>query len=466
MESADLAFAGVVRQAELVRSGEVSSRELVELYLERIERLQPELNCFSNVMAERALADAQQADARRGAHEDRPLLGVPMAVKDVHDVIGEVTTHGTRAHDGRPAAADGELVRRIKGAGAVIIGKTTTPELAIMCDTESLNFGVTRNPWNTERSAGGSSGGSGAAVAAGLCAAATASDGAGSIRYPAANNGLFGLKPTRGRISLAPYDDHWHGLSVNGFQTRDVRDTALLFDVAAEQPPERPFAEAASTPPGRLRVAVSTKPPFFLLPPSPLIKVDPALTRAVDEMAGLLRTLGHSVEEREADYGLASADATTRFLSGIADDARNMAHPQRLQRRTRGIARLGRLYNGKLLEIARKREAAHTERLGRLFHDHDVLLTPMTTRPPVRAGRWEGLSGFPTVMGMTVVCPFGVIWNMTGQPAAAVPAGRTDDGLPVAVQLVGRHGAEDTLISLAAQIEAESRWPDRRPPLS
>src|SRR5215210_4629100 len=145
MERDELAFAGVVRQAELIRAGEVSSRELVELYLERIERLQPELNCFSKVMAERALADAQQADARRGAREERPLLGVPMAVKDVHDVIGELTTHGTAAHDGKPASADSELVRRVRAAGAVIVGKTTTPELAIMGDTESLNFGVTRN---------------------------------------------------------------------------------------------------------------------------------------------------------------------------------------------------------------------------------------------------------------------------------------------------------------------------------
>jgi amidase len=196
------------------------------------------------------------------------------------------------------------------------------------------------------------------------------------------------------------------------------------------------------------------------------MKVDPALTRAVDEMAGLLRTLGHSVEEREPDYGLASTDATTRFLRGIADDARGMAHPERLQRRTRGIARIGRLYNDKVLGIARKREAAHSERLGQLFRDHDVLLTPMTTRPPVLAGRWEGLPGLPTVVGMTAVYPFGVIWNMTGQPAAAVPAGTSDDGLPVAVQLVGRPGTEDTLISLAAQIEAERGWPDRRPPLS
>jgi amidase len=466
MDPADLAFAGVMRQAELVRSGEVSSRELVELYLERIERLQPQLNCFSKVMAERAMAEAQQADARRGARGQRPLLGVPMAVKEVHQVAGEVTTMGTAAHDGRPAARDSEIVRRIRAAGAVIIGKTTTPELAIMGDTEGLAFGVTRNPWDLDRSPGGSSGGSGAAVAAGLCAAATASDGAGSIRYPAANCGLFGLKPQRDRVSMAPWREHWHGLSVNGFEARSVRDTALLLDLAAEQPPERPFVEAAGTPPARLRVAMSVKPPLFLVPPSPLMRVDPELTAAVEDTAGLLRSLGHDVEPREPDYGTASVDAVTRFLRGIADDARAMARPDRLQRRTRGIALLGRPYNDRLLAIARQREAAHAERLGRLFRDHDVLLTPMTTRPPVRAARWEGLPGVATVLGMTMVYPFGVIWNMTGQPAAAVPAGLSRDGLPIAVQLVGRPGDEATLLSLAAQLEAERRWPEHRPPLA
>src|ERR671914_1632485 len=208
MDRDDLAFAGVVRQAELVRAGEVSSRELVELYLERIDRLDPELNAFRTVMAERALVDAQQADGRRGAGDERPLLGVPIAVKDVEDVTGEVTTWGTAAQE-TPAAADSELVRRLRAAGAVLIGKTNCPELTIMGDTEGPAFGITRNPWNTDRSVGGSSGGSAAAVAAGLCAAATASDGAGSIRNPAAWCGLVGLKVQRDRISLRPVGEHW-----------------------------------------------------------------------------------------------------------------------------------------------------------------------------------------------------------------------------------------------------------------
>src|SRR5919206_1559341 len=209
MERDELAFAGVARQAELVRAGEVSSRELVMLYLERIERLNPELNAFRKVMAERAVVDAQQADGRRGAGDDRPLLGVPIAVKDVEDVTGEVTRWGTDAY-ATPAAQDSELVRRLRAAGAVIVGKTNTPELAIIGDTEGPAFGITRNPWNTDRSPGGSSGGSAAAVAAGLVAAATASDGAGSIRIPAAATGLVGLKPSPG---VVPTPESWNGLS-------------------------------------------------------------------------------------------------------------------------------------------------------------------------------------------------------------------------------------------------------------
>ena len=248
MDRDELAFAGVVRQAELVRSGELSSRELVELYLERIERLDSELNAFRLVLAERALAEAEQADARRAGGAERPLLGVPIAVKDCEDVAGEVTSWGTAANF-TPAREDNELVRRLREAGAVIIGKTNLPELAIIGDTEGPSFGVTRNPWDSARSVAGSSGGSAAAVAAGLCAAATASDGAGSIRLPAGNCGLVGLKPTRDLIPLSPQTEHWYGLSVVGFVTRTVADTALLVGVAARQPSLVEAAAAATREP-------------------------------------------------------------------------------------------------------------------------------------------------------------------------------------------------------------------------
>ncbi|HEX8714747.1 MAG TPA: amidase family protein, partial [Solirubrobacteraceae bacterium] len=269
MDASEIAFAGIARQAELIAAGELSSRELVELCLRRIEAAQPRLNAFRAVLAERALLEADQADARRGAGAERPLLGVPIAVKDDIDVAGEVTALGSNAY-GAPAAADAEVVRRLRAAGAVIIGKTNVPELCVWPFTETATFGVTRNPWDVQRAPGGSSGGSAVAVAAGLVGAALGSDGAGSIRIPAAWCGLFGLKPQRGRVSLAPRPRSWNGLSVNGVLTRRVADTALFHDVASgatdidedsAPSPTTPFAQAAATPPGRLRIAYSTAVP-------------------------------------------------------------------------------------------------------------------------------------------------------------------------------------------------------------
>ena len=451
----DLAFAGAARQAELVRGGEVSSRELVDLYLRRIERFDPEINAFRRVMGERALVDAEQADARRGAGGERPLLGVPVAVKDTEDVAGEPTAWGT-AELGTLATRDNEFIARLRVAGAVIIGKTNLPELAIMGDTEGPAFGVTRNPWNTDRSAGGSSGGSAAAVAAGLCAAATASDGLGSIRIPAANCGLVGLKPQRDRISLAPATEHWYGMSVAGFNTRTVADTALLLDVAAQH--RGAYVQAAANPPGRLRIALSFKPPLPAL-------VDGQVKDSVRGVADALRGLGHEVIERDPEWKRAGDTANIRYLAGIAQEAGRFERPERLQRRTRGFARIGRPYS-RLVGWARRAEADHAARLNELFRDVDLLLTPVNTRPPVNASRWEGLSAMRTLVGMGLVHPFTGVWNMTGQPAISVPGPPTGDGLPVGAQLIGPADSEGLLLSLAAQLEAELRWPERRPALS
>jgi amidase len=449
----ELAFAGVARQAELIRDGEVSSRELVELYLERIGRLDPELNSFRTVLRERALADAQQADARRAAGDgQRPLLGVPIAVKDVEDLAGEVTTWGTAATL-TPARADGEMVRRLRAAGAVVIGKTNLPELAIMGETEGPAFGITRNPWNPERSPAGSSGGSAAAVAAGLCAAATASDGAGSIRLPAANCGLVGLKPTRDLIPLSPRREHWYGLSVLGVVTRTVADTALLVSVAAESPA---LAAAAETPPAGLQIASSAKPALAA-------RVDPVMRRLVTKTAARLGRLGHQVEEDDPPYPLVSP-LPSRYLAGIAEHAATVERPERLQRRTRGFARLGRSIPAPLLDWARRNDTS--ERMAPFFERHDVLVAPVTAVPPVAAGQWEGLGALRTLLGMIAAYPFTGQWNLTGQPAIAVPVGMSDDGLPLGVQLVGRHGEEATLLGLAAQLEAAVGWQKRRPPVS
>jgi amidase len=452
MERDEVAFAGVARLAELIRAGEVSSRELVELYLERIERLDPQLNAFRTVMAERAVVDAQQADGRHGAGGDRPLLGVPIAVKDVEDVTGEVTRWGTDAFS-TPAARDSELVRRLRSAGAVVIGKTNTPELAIIGDTEGPAFGITRNPWNTDRSVGGSSGGSAAAVAAGLCAAGTASDGMGSIRIPAANCGLVGLKPTRDRIPLTPLGEHWYGLSVSGFETRGVRDTALLLSVAAE---DESLRAAPEQPPERLRVAVSMK---SFLP----TRVHGDVKRAVDQTGSRLSGLGHQVEAADPPYPLLSP-STTRFVAGVAQDVdERVERPDRLQRRTRGFARMGRAIPSQVLEWARRED--DSSRYAGFFQQHDVLLTPVNAVPPVKAGQWEGLGPVRTLLGLAQAYPFTGEWNLTGQPAISVPTGMSEDGLPIGVMIVGRHGEESTLLGLAAQLEAELRWTDRRPPI-
>jgi amidase len=453
MDRDELAFAGVARQAELIRSGDVTSRELVILYLERIERLDPQLNAFSNVMDERALVDAQQADGRRGAGDERPLLGVPIAVKDVEDVTGEITTWGTAANF-TPVSHDSEFVSRLRSAGAVVIGKTNLPELAIMGDTEGPAFGITRNPWNTDRSAGGSSGGSAAAVAAGLCAAATASDGAGSIRIPASNCGLVGLKPTRDRIPLAPLKEHWYGMSVVGFEARSVEDAALLMSVGAADDDLR---DSFARDPGRLRVAVSTKP---VIP----TRVHADVKRVADETAGRLRTLGHEVEHDDPPFPPVSP-ATFRYLAGMAQDAEErIERPDRLQRRTKSFARMGNAIPRPALDWAVKED--DSERMRPFFERHDVLLTPVSALPPVRAGQWEGLGAVRTFLGMVQTYPFALEWNLTGQPSISVPVGRSDDGLPIGMQLVGRHGEEAMLLALAAQLEGELRWIEHRPPLA
>jgi amidase len=465
VEASDLAFAGLAKQAALVRAGEVSSRELVELYLERIARIDPELNCYRVVLAERALAEADQADSRRAAGDERPLLGVPVAVKDNVDVAGEVTTVGTAAH-GPPAVADAELVRRLRGAGCVILGKTTLPELAITGTTEGPAFGVTRNPWNLDRTPGGSSGGSGAAVAAGLAAAGHATDGAGSIRIPAACCGLFGLKPQRGRVPLGPDDGHWNGLSVAGAITRGVLDNALFLDAVAGPGPapggpalDRPFADAAREAPAKLRIAISLRPPL-------LARLSQEVRQGIDDTAALLRGLGHDVEYVEPPLTEWLSEVLPRYLKGIEREAAEMAHPERLQRRTRGFARLGAAIPQALLDRALRIEADVAERYNRILVDHDVVVTPVMSTPPPGAAQWEGLGALRTLIEMTMVYPYCVIWNATGQPAAAIPAGFTADGLPLSAQLIARPEQDHLLLSLAAQIEAERPWADARPSIA
>jgi amidase len=462
----DVAFAGAARQAEMVRAKDVSPKELVELYLERIARIDPGLNAYRTVLGERALADADEAGKRVASGEEAPLLGVPVAIKDNIDYAGEITAHGTAAY-GAPASEDSQVVRRLREVGAIVIGKTNLPELAIYGFTESPTWGDTRNPWDPSRTCGGSSGGSGVATAAGLCAIAHATDGAGSIRYPSAYCGLFGLKPQRNRVSLSPDREHWHGLSVSGCVSRSVIDTALYLDTIAGSVPgdfdsplplDRPLVEAARTPPGKLRIACTTK---TILP----VPKEDEVIAAYEETIELLRSLGHEVTEAAPRYGRLITDFYPLYFRGIRDEARSLAHPERLSDQTKGFVRLGRLYSDGHLRRVRERQPRAAARIQELFRDFDLLLTPTTARLPVEVGHWRGKGALSTIRGMTNVYPYGAAWNYTGQPAAAVPAGFTEGGLPRSVMVVARPNDEPTLISLAAQLEAERPWADRRPAL-
>jgi amidase len=463
MEGAELVFAGLARQAELIRDGEVSPRELVDACLERIERLDPRLRSFRVVMGDRARAEAEQAEARRRAGDERPLLGVPVAIKDDTDVAGEFTTMGSGAY-GAPARADAEVVRRLREAGAVIIGKTTCSELDAQPFTETVAWGTTHNPWDLDRTPGGSSGGSGAAVAGGLVGGALGSDGAGSIRVPASCCGLFGLKVQRDRISTAPKPEHWHGLSVYGPIVRQVRDAALFLDVTAAHAPPAPFAAAAARPPGRLRVAVSYKmPPGIAML---LAHLDGEVHRAVDETASLLRRLGHEVVERDPEYGMVTNDVTARYLRGVHDDAWGMTRPRFLERRTKHLARLGGLVPGAAIARLRAAEPRTAARINAIFDDHDVVLSPVMPIPPIEVGRYEGRGALWTLLKSAAFVSYCMAWNVIGNPAASVPAGLTASELPIGVQLVGRPNDEATLLSLSAQLEAERPWADWRPPIS
>ena len=446
----------------MLADGELTAPELLEIYLERIARLDSQLRAYRVVLTDKARDEAYAAQDRLDAGERLPLLGVPIAIKDDVDVAGEVTTCGSGGH--RPAVtSDAEVVRRLRAAGAVIIGKTNVPELMIFPFTESLTFGATRNPWNPKRTPGGSSGGSAAAVAAGLAPLALGSDGGGSIRIPSSWCGLFGLKPQRDRVSLEPHDDAWHGLSVNGPIARSVLDAALFLDATTTVPgPEGEFVAAATRDPGKLRIALSTKVPT--LP----VRVGEEELAAVERAGALLRELGHEVVIRDPEYPLVSiyANFLPRYLRGISDDADAQAHPERLEPRTRNMARVGSFFSDRRMAAIRAAEARVSSRIQSIFDDVDVVVTPGTANGPSRIGAYQRRGAVSTLLLVAQRVPYFPVWNLTGQPAAVVPWDVDGDGLPMSVQLVGRPFDEATLLSLSAQIEAARPWAQRRPPVS
>jgi amidase len=452
--------AGLTDSARALADGEVSSRTLVEQALARIEATQGTLNAFRIVRTEAALAEAEAADRKLAAGVRTPLLGVPVAVKDDMDVAGEPTAFGCQGS--HPAVAeDGEAVRRLRAAGAVIVGKTNTCELGQWPFTEGPAFGATRNPWNTEHTPGGSSGGSAAAVAAGLVPAALGSDGAGSVRIPASWTHLVGIKPQRGRISTWPRGESFQGITVNGTLARTVADAALLLDAASgnhERDPHRPPAIDASAAvgrdPGRLRIALALKPPFTAVP----ARLRPEVRARVVELAEKLAELGHTVEEADPPYGRIGLTFVPRATAGIAEWVAESPFPALLDPRTHGAARLGRLLGGAPLRAARRAEAVLHRRIGIFFETYDVVLAPTTAAPPPRIGAMLHLNGFATDRAMIAACPYAWPWNVLGWPGVNVPAGFAPGGLPVGAQLLGPANSEPLLLSLAAQLEAELRW--------
>jgi amidase len=462
VDADDLAFAGAAAQARMLADGEVSAPELLEIYLERIARLDSQLRSYRVVLTDKARDEAYAAQDRLDAGERLPLLGVPIAIKDDVDVAGEVTTYGSAGHR-TAVTVDAAVVRRLRAAGAVIIGKTAVPELMIFPFTESLAFGATRNPWNLKRTPGGSSGGSAAAVAAGLASLALGSDGGGSIRIPSSWCGLFGLKPQRDRVSLEPHDEAWYGLSVNGPIARSVLDAALFLDATnTVSGPEGEFVAAATRDPGKLRIALSTK------VPQPLVRVGGEELAAVDAAGALLRELGHDVVVRNPAYPLPSIYASflPRYLRGTSDEADAQAHPERLERRTRTMARMGSFFSDRRMEAVRAAEARVSNRIQSIFDDVDVVVTPGTANGPSRIGAYQHRGAVSTLLLVAQRVPYFPVWNVTGQPAAVVPWGYDGDGLPISVQLIGRPFDEATLLSLSAQIEAARPWAQQRPPVS
>jgi amidase len=449
--------------------GSVTSTQLVEQALAGIEATQPTLNAFRVVCGESARAAAREADLRLARGERLPLLGVPVAVKDDIDVAGEPTSFGC-AGSFPPARRDCEMVRRLREAGAIVVGKTNTPEVGLYPFTEGHAFGTTRNPWSLDHAPGGSSGGSAAAVAAGIVHGAVGSDGAGSVRIPASWCNLVGVKPQRGRISGWPEPEPFNGLTCFGPLTRTVSDAALMLDVLSGSHPEdihtppapsEPYREAIRREPAPLRIALSLRHPFSAAP----VKLHPEIRAATLRLAGVLRELGHRVVESDPPYGLMGLTLVARGEAGVHQwVSEHVRDRSLLDRRTRETARLGGVLARSVLPVARRLEPWFQRRIGSIFHAADVLIAPTSASPPLPIGATSGLSSRATQQLIAGACPYAWSWNVLGWPGVSVPAGLTSDGLPVGVQLLGPANSESLLLSLAAQLERAERWHERVAP--
>lgn len=475
----DLTEMDATEQAALVRRGEAQPLDLVDAAIARIERRNPELNAVVTPMFERAREEASDLNPSDAQWARAPFPGVPFLMKDLGaSVAGVRQASGSRWLEGHVPAYDSEHTLRLRRAGLIFVGKTNTPEFGILGTTEPDLFGPTRNPWDRSRSVGGSSGGSAAAVAAGMVPMAHAGDGGGSIRIPASCCGVFGLKVTRARNTLAPaLGDAMSGLVVEHAVTRSVRDSAALLDATAgpaigdpywAPQPAGPFAEEVGREPGRLRVAVSAASPFGSA-------VHPDCVRAVNDAAELMASLGHHVEEAapDVDPDRIASVFDVLWMVGVAGEveawARSKGGPparDEVQILTWAMYEegLGRRAVDHLLAV----EDMHriSRRVAAFHETYDVWLTPTVSAPPPPLG-WITSTPDEPMRGYerdTEFCPFTPVQNVTGQPAMSVPLWWNDEGLPVGVQLAARFGDEAMLFRLGGQLEQARPWAERRPP--
>jgi amidase len=473
----ELAGIDATGQAQLVRDGEASPAELVDAAIERIEALNPELNAVIHPLFDKARAEAA------GTLPDGPFRGVPFVLKDLgaHSA-GDPFHEGTKfaKEAGYRSTHDTELMARFRRAGLVLVGKTNTPELGILPTTEPEAYGPTRNPWDTDRSTGGSSGGSAAAVASGMVTVGHANDGGGSIRIPASCCGLVGLKPTRARTSYAPdFGDVMGGLVNDHVVVRTVRDCAGLLDaIAGAAPgdpyvapaPERPFLDEVGADPGRLRVGMMTT------APGKQWELHADVVAATEAAGRLLESLGHTVEPDSYPAGLDDPGNIAHFLvrwtSGVAWALRwweerlgRSIGPDDVEACTWALAEMGKTHSGADLFVALEKNQLAAREAAAWHADHDLLLTPTLGEPPTRIGEYAPDPENPAmpIVRATPIASFTASANITGQPAISLPLHWADDGMPIGVQLVAAYGREDLLLRVAAQLEEAQPWADRIP---
>jgi amidase len=438
-----------VELAAAVREGRASPFEVVEAHLEWIDTVDHRIHAFQIVRPDGVREEAK-ALASRGDLPELALAGVPVAIKDNLEMAGYATRNGTLASSEEPAASDDELIRRLRQAGAVPLGKTTVPELCLWPFIETASFGATRNPRNLQYTPGGSSGGSSAAVAAAMAPLALGSDGGGSIRIPASCCGLVGIKPGSGVVPAATGHSTWVGMAEYGPLGTTVADVALMLDVLAGTRTYRTVA----APSGALRIAASSASPAVG------VKVHPEVERVFQATAEALRSAGHAVIPANPPY---RATDTLPFLHrafvGGAEEADSVRFDA-LERRTRSWVRTGRWLRRNRPPSPSTAEAVRSRFQGWFDQGgYDLLLTPTLATPPLRIGAYQGRGLWPTILGLTRFMPFVPLMNLIGFPAMSVPAGHSPEDLPIGVQLAAPEGAEPLLLSVALQLETIQPWP-------